>query len=86
MSWSVSGIGRPVAVAAKLAADLSAYKCVDPEESVKQAAAALLAAALAAQDPVSVVKVSASGSQGTSGNSIYNSVRIEVEPVYGFIE
>ena len=37
MSWSVSAVGRPAKVAEKIKLDLSAHKCVDPEEAVKQA-------------------------------------------------
>jgi hypothetical protein len=91
MSWSVGAIGRPAVVAAKIAADLSQYSCVDPEEGVKQAVGAALAVALAAQDPSSVVKVAASGSQGTNyvnGKSagFTNSLNISVEPIHGFVE
>ena len=86
MSWSVSAIGRPPAVAAKVADEISRYKCVDPEEGVKQAVGAALAAALAAQDPASVVKVTASGHQQGSGETAVNTLRVEVEPIFGFIE
>lgn len=88
MSWSVSAIGRPVAVAAKVAAEISSYKCIDPEEGVKQAVAVALAAALAAQDPATVVKVTASGHQSgvLASGGTNNTLRVEVEPVYGFVE
>ena len=67
MSWSVSEIGKAPAVAAKIAADINQYKCIDPEEGVKQAVGSALAAALAAQDPNSIVKVTASGHQSGGG-------------------
>ena len=86
MSWSVSAIGKPAAVAAKVQKDISAYKCVDPEEGVKQAAGAAIAAALGAQNPSSAVKVEASGHQSGTGETAVNTLKIEVTPVYGFVE
>jgi hypothetical protein len=90
MSWSVSAIGKPPAVAVSIEEQFSRYKCIEPEEGVRQGARATLAAALAAQRPDSVVKVSASGSQ--SSNTIdgvvlfTNVLSITVEPQYGFVE
>jgi hypothetical protein len=86
MSWSVSAVGKPAAVAAKVQADLNAYKCVDPEEGVKQAAGAAIAAALGAQRADSAVKVEASGHQSGGGETASNTLRIVVEPIYGFVE
>jgi hypothetical protein len=87
MSWSVSAIGKPGPVAAKVTEELNRFTCTDPEEGVKQAAAALLATCLAAQDPNTAVRVSASGHQsGSVGNRLSNNLKIDVEPVYGFVE
>jgi hypothetical protein len=92
MSWSTSAIGKPPAVMAKVAEEFSRHPCVEPEETVRQAAGALIAAALQAQDPNSVVIVSASGSQNQNYNSkaekttVNNTLNIRVEPVYGFVE
>jgi hypothetical protein len=86
MSWSVSGFGKAPAVAAKIAAEISQYKCIEPEEAVKQAVGVALAAALGAQDPRAVVNVTASGHQGQDSGRISNTLKVSVEPVYGFVE
>jgi hypothetical protein len=92
MSWSVSAIGKPAAVAAKVKEDLAGYKCVDPEEDVKHAAGAVILHALKAQAPDTAVRVNASGHQGTmygpdgKSTGIHNTLRIEVEPIHGFVE
>lgn len=87
MSWSVSAVGKAAAVAAKIAQEINAYKCAEPEEGVKQAAGVVLAAALAAQDPAGVVQVAASGSQSQQGTPpvFTNSLAITVTPIYGFV-
>lgn len=86
MSWSVSAIGKPTAVAAKVRNDLGRIKCVDPEENVKNHACALLESALGAQKAASCVKVEASGHQSGDGENAQNTLTIKVEPIYGFVE
>lgn len=93
MSWSVSAIGKAAAVAASIETQFSQSTCSEPEESVRQSARATIAAALAAQDPRTVVKVMASGSQSQRNYgqkdvapSFTNSLTINVEPQYGFVE
>lgn len=91
MSWSTTVIGKPPAVAQRIVRDLAGYKCVDPEEAVKQAAGAAIAAALAAQHPNSVVRVTASGHQGQNyvdgkALGIVNTLNVLVEPLHGFVE
>ncbi|MBZ5700280.1 MAG: hypothetical protein LAN84_00375 [Acidobacteriia bacterium] len=63
-------------------------KCSEPEESVRQAAIELVAAALLAQDPSVVVKVSASRSQSTdyATNTVRNNLTITIEPLHFFVE
>jgi hypothetical protein len=85
MSWSVSAIGKPAAVASKVAADLSSYKCVEPEETIKQTAGQALIAAINAQDPDSVIQVTASGQSGTAPK-LNNTLNVSITPIYGFIE
>jgi ABC-type Zn2+ transport system substrate-binding protein/surface adhesin len=92
MSWGITAIGKPQAVAAKLADEFTKHPCIDPEEGVRQAAANVIAVALAAQDPNSAVKVMANGHQfqnydlkGTK-STISNTLSITVEPVSGFVE
>ena len=88
MSWSVSAIGKPGAVAGKLAKQFEQVKCQEPEETIKNTVASAVATALAAYDPDTPVKVSASGSQSTdSGKATHtNSLSVAIEPMWGFIE
>ena len=93
MSWSVSAIGKASSVKAKLDKEIDSllHHLPEPEKSVAAAAKAVLGAALDAQIPDAAVKASAWGSQSTRGFSggpdyITNSIKIEVEPIQGFIE
>lgn len=88
MSWSVSAIGKTPAVATEIAQQFGTYKCAEPEETVRQAALVLINSALSAQDPSTVVRVSAAGSQGLNytTKAVYNQVTVTIEPQYGFVE
>lgn len=90
MSWSVSAIGRPAAVAAKLEKEFSMYKCAEPEESIKQAAKGVVLAAVNGFPEDALVLVQASGHQQsgeTKGtDKAQNTLQVKIEPVYGFIE
>lgn len=90
MSWSVEAIGRAPAVAEKIERDFAATtaQCRGPEEGVRQSVRAALAIALAAQDPATVVQVSASGSQSSDygTNEIRNQLSVTVRPLYNFVE
>lgn len=66
MSWSVGAVGKPKAVAESVEKQFAASTCQEPEETVRQAARAAIAAALAAQREDSAVQVIASGSQSSS--------------------
>jgi hypothetical protein len=66
MSWSVSALGKPKAVAVKLAADLAnidRMNMENPEQLAKNNAAATIAATLAVYPDNQIVRVEASGSQ-----------------------
>ena len=66
MSWSVSGIGKPEALASKLAADFTRISPMqEPEETGKNAAAMAIAAIVPVFPPSTIVKVEANGSQYT---------------------
>lgn len=90
MSWSVQAIGKAPAVAAEIAKQFASQsKCSEPEETVRQAAMALVTASIEAQDAATVVlKVEASGSQSTDFKTMAyrNQLKITIEPLYGFIE
>jgi hypothetical protein len=93
MSWSVSAVGKSDAVARKLAAEFETIEknVQGPEVEVVKGAAASIAATLAAQVPAAAVKVSASGSQSSMGQSgaptkYTNSCSIAIEPLHGFVE
>lgn len=90
MSWSVNAIGKPAAVAAKLAIDFAKNRCVEPEETLKNMVADIVAGALAVYPPNLAVRVEAGGSQHAADASkpteLVNSLKIEIAPVYGFLE
>ncbi len=83
MSWSVSAIGKPAAVAKKLAEDFSRITYLGPEEkAIKDAIAGVVEKTLAATAPNTAVEVEASGS--FSGG--LQSARMDIRPKYGFVE
>jgi hypothetical protein len=88
MSWSVAAIGKSSAVRAAIANQFAnGSKCAEPEETIRQAAAAVIDKALEAQAEATAVKVSASGSQSSSGGIVTNnSLSIMVDPMWGFVE
>ncbi len=70
MSWSVSAIGKPAAVATKLAGDFARIPKMDePEETGKNAAASAVAAIVPAFPDAFVVRVECNGSQYTPDSS-----------------
>lgn len=90
MSWSVSAFGKTTAVAAKLSADFARITCSEPEQSIKNKVAEVVAAALAVYPAGTVVRVEASGSQytpdSTKPDEKTNNVKLSLDPVHGFVE
>ncbi len=87
MSWSVQAIGKAPKVLTEIAAQFSAAgKCSEPEETVRKKAESVVCEAIAAQDPSTVIRVSASGSQSTVSGAVSNYLTISIEPQYGFVE
>jgi hypothetical protein len=94
MSWSISAIGKASKVAEKLTAQFANIKCSEPEETIKNNAAAAILLGLSVYPANTVVKVDASGSQsmvapstgGDSPATYTNNLKVEMTPVYGFIE
>lgn len=91
MSWSIGAIGKPAAVAAKLADDFSKNPCSEPEETIRQSVASIVATSLAAFPPNYAVRVEASGSQSCpdfskAPNEKTNQLIVKIEPIWGFIE
>ena len=91
MSWSVQALGKPAAVAVAIDDQFtSGGECHEPEESIRQAARALIATALGAQTGAGAVKVGAYGSQSSfrRGDAVVttNQLQITVELVVGFVE
>lgn len=91
MSWSVSGVGKPRALAAALATQISNAKCSEPEESIKSKVGEIISAALGAMAEGTAVEVTASGSQSFIDYNnpelgATNSLRIEIRPLWGFCE
>ena len=82
MSWSVDPIGKPTAVAKKLAEDFANNPCMEPEETIRQAVAGIVATALPSFPAGYGVRVDASGSK--SGG--VHSLSVKIEPIWGFCE
>lgn len=93
MSWSVSAVGKSSAVEAKLTKEIgdACRHLIEPEKTIAEAASAAISAALKGFIPEAAVKVAAFGSQskwGVAGgpDHITNSLKIEIEPIHGFVE
>lgn len=89
MSWSLqAAFGKAPAVREGVAKQFeNGHKCMEPEESIRLAAAKIIDVALAGQDQAQVVEVSASGSMSTkNGKFASNQLNIAVTPRSGFIE
>ncbi len=83
MSWNLQFVGRKEAVALEAAKQFSAMTTLqDAEKDLKEALALIVAKAIAAQAPGSVITVSAGGS-AYGGNQILS---LSIEPVPGFVE
>ena len=89
MSWSVSGVGRPGAVATKLAKDFANITYLGKEESaLKDIAAQLVDQALAAnfrKDLVVTVQASGSGSTHPADGG-QQSISVAIGTMCGFVE
>ncbi len=95
MSWSVAAIGKATAVAAAIEDQFTrAGACMEPEETIRQAARTAIAVALAGETATgAVVKVTAAGSQsqtydnnGKPSGLFTNGLSLSIEPQYGFVE
>lgn len=90
MSWSVYATGKVPAVRASVASQFAKNPCSEPEETIRQACGKAIDEALAGQDPDLAVKVESGGSQGfkdyTTKEGVFNSLRILVDPIHGFID
>lgn len=92
MSWSVNALGKPAAVAAKLAEDFTRISLMrEPEETGRQAAAKAIAAIVPAYPDNFVVRVECSGGQYTPDSSKapdkhVNSLTIKIETLGPIVE
>jgi hypothetical protein len=83
-------MGFSSAVAEKIAKDFDGIHGLhEPEQSLKNGAAAIVAAALETYPPEFAVKVSASGSQGKldwnkADSPMVNGLKLEIEPLWNF--
>jgi len=89
MSWSITAVGRPAAVLAKVTAEAAKIKCREPEETIKAIVVEAVRTALSAYPDNFAVRVEASGSQSTGNfpiNDKYvNTLRVSIEPLYDFV-
>lgn len=88
MSWSISAVGSAPAVAQKIREDLerSASHFSEPEATVCRNIANVVDSALSAFPDSSAVRVSGHGHQSTTDGKATNTVRLEIEPIYGLLK
>lgn len=95
MSWSVSAVGKPAAVAASIESQFASYgTCPEPEETAKQLVRQTIASLASGHSkPGTIIKVTASGSQSNSYDGpgaplrdVYNNLSVSVETLFGFVE
>lgn len=86
MSWSVSAVGRAGAVSKKIAEELGKVLCNEPEESIKRAVGEIVETSLSACDPNQAVRVEASGSQSDFHGVKTNQLKVDIQPIWGFLE
>lgn len=90
MSWGVSGIGKPEALANKLAIDFTRISPMqEPEETGKNAAAMAVAAIVPVFPPDTIVKVECNGSQycpGSASGPKINQLTIKIESLGAIVE
>jgi hypothetical protein len=88
MSWSFYGVGKPPAVLAKARKDLAAVKCMEPEETIKTGVLGILEVSLSNYPADAAVRVRAQGSQNVDSSKpgAANTLTVEIENLYGFVE
>lgn len=89
MSWSFYAVGKPAAVLNKARAELTRYKCSEPEETIKGKVLNILEASLLAFPSDAAVQIEACGSQTTDSskpNTAVNTLSVAIKPLYGFVE
>ena len=87
MSWSFYATGKPAAVLNKAKADLAAIKCAEPEEAIKGKVAEIIETGLAAYPSTGAVTIVVHGSQSTTfDGAALNSLKLEITPIYNFVE
>jgi hypothetical protein len=96
MSWNINAVGKSEKLISviKSQTDPIKWKCSEPEETIRQKAADLICTALEGQLVGTPVIVNASGSMSirkygadnVTPLEFTNSLKIEINPLYGFVE
>lgn len=87
MSWSVSASGKSSAVRTAIAGQLAnCSSLIGTERVLKDKVAELVDAAVAAQTDGTGVTVIASGSMYREGTKEQQTLRIEITPLWNFVE
>lgn len=90
MSWSINAIGKVAPVCTEITRQAEGLICYEPEETIRLAAKDLILKALESQDDAAIVRVNAYGSQSyrdwAKKEGVSNTLNIQVEPIYGFVE
>lgn len=97
MSWNFAAMGKAPAVLKAIKAYeeiATASPMMEPEQSIREAALSIAELAVGAMSPDIAVSVSAQGSQSSLRNPDTgafdrfptNNLKLEIQPVYGFVE
>lgn len=90
--WSVYAIGKPLAVSASIAKQITALVTQEPDTTVVTGVGTVINSILANMPATSMVEVSAKGGQNTlyfDGKAVDISETISqlsIRPIYGFVE
>ncbi|MBV8893880.1 MAG: hypothetical protein JO266_18245 [Acidobacteria bacterium] len=88
MSWSFSATGKPAAVRAKASEHFTPtrLRLEQPEMNIALKIGEAIDAALDKMPSSLPVNVEASGSQSRDETGVANTLRLTIEPVWGFVE
>jgi len=95
MSYHITAVGRPIAVGASVVKQVESYGASMPvrEKTLLTAVVEALSAELLQFPPDQPVRLTLTGSQGsayvngkTVDGSVVNSMNVQLEPLYGFVD
>jgi len=85
MSWQFHQAGTAKALLAKAEEDLNRYKCIEPEESIKQSVIDIIEATLKTAPDNVIFAIDAAGSQTGNDKGILCDLKLEIKTIYGLV-